>query len=55
MSEEIRRAVLDGGDAGAIGRAARESGMVSMRDDGLLKVLRGRTTLEEVERVTADA
>jgi type IV pilus assembly protein PilB len=30
-----------------------EKGMVTMREDGYLKALKGITTLEEVNRVTA--
>jgi type II secretory ATPase GspE/PulE/Tfp pilus assembly ATPase PilB-like protein len=29
-------------------------GMISMRQDGIIKVLRGETTLEEVARVTKE-
>ncbi len=35
----------------ALRKKARERGMLTMREDGLLKVLSGITTLEEVERV----
>ncbi len=33
---------------------ARKNGFITMKEDGLLKVLMGLTTLEEVERVTED-
>jgi type IV pilus assembly protein PilB len=35
----------------AIGQVAREQGMRTLRDDGMLKVLDGVTTLEEILRV----
>jgi len=31
-----------------------KKGMVTMKQDGLLKVLEGTTTIEEVERVTGE-
>ncbi|MBK7399510.1 MAG: Flp pilus assembly complex ATPase component TadA [Myxococcales bacterium] len=48
IDEGVRALVLKHGDAGAIRRAAIESGMDTMRDDGARKVLAGRTTVEEV-------
>ena len=36
---------------GHLGRVAREQGMRTLRDDGMLKVLDGVTTLEEILRV----
>lgn len=35
-------------------RIAQKQGMITMKQDGLLKVLEGLTTLEEVERVTEE-
>jgi general secretion pathway protein E len=52
MSDPVRRAILEHGDAEAIREAAMTQGMRSMRDDGIAKVLAGLTRLEEVERVT---
>ena len=54
MSETIKQLVLERSDTGRIAAAAIEQGMVSMRDDGLRKVVAGQTTLEEVLRVTPD-
>ena len=51
MSEPLRRAVLERGDASGLWRAALEQGAVSMRDDGLAKAVRGETAVEEVHRV----
>ena len=38
-------------DTAQIEKAAKEGGMLTMLQDGLLKVLRGETTLEEINRV----
>jgi len=54
MTESIRRLVLKHCDVGEIAAAARDQGMVPMRQDGLEKVLAGRTTIEEVLRVTPE-
>lgn len=40
------------GNEGSVKKAALEQGMLSMKQDGLLKVLKGITTLAEIERVT---
>ncbi len=32
--------------------AARKEGIMTMREDGFMKVAQGQTTLDEVERVT---
>jgi general secretion pathway protein E len=54
ITEAIKQLVLEHSDASKIAAAAIEQGMVPMRDDGLLKVVAGQTTLEEVLRVTPD-
>lgn len=54
MSDEIRRLILRREDAGAIQRAAIEGGMRTLYEDGMLKVVRGATSLEEVLRVTRE-
>jgi len=41
------------GDSDIIDKA-KEQGMISMRQDGILKVLDGVTTIEEVIRVTTE-
>lgn len=40
------------GNEGSVKKAAFEQGMLSMKQDGILKVLKGITTLAEIERVT---
>jgi type IV pilus assembly protein PilB len=51
VSEEIERLAVERASAVAIGQVAREQGMRTLRDDGMLKVLEGVTTLEEILRV----
>ncbi|HXF82302.1 MAG TPA: ATPase, T2SS/T4P/T4SS family [bacterium] len=52
VTEAIRNLVLSRASAADIAEAARSEGMISMRADGLLKAMRGLTTVEEVLRVT---
>ncbi len=53
MSRTLRRMVLQGVSADDMKTQAIEDGMLTLRDDGLLKVKRGITTLEEVLKETA--
>ena len=52
MSESIKGLVLQTSDSNQISKAARKEGMVSLREDGLQKVIEGKTTVREVLRVT---
>ena len=52
MSEAIKGLVLKTSDANQINKAARAEGMASLREDGINKVMEGRTTISEVLRVT---
>lgn len=52
ISPEIIKATLAGTSVGEIKQLAIKNGMVTLKQDGLLKVLAGITTLEEIERVT---
>ena len=54
VSEEIQKLIVAHATSAEIQRKAQEQGMVTMRQDGYLKVLQGLTTLEEVNRVTSD-
>ena len=54
ISDPIAKLILEHGSSGAIEQAAVESGMITMKQDGYLKVLEGVTTLEEVLRVAQD-
>ena len=51
VSEEIERMAVGRASSEDIGRMAVEQGMRPLREDGLAKVLLGRTTIEEVGRV----
>jgi len=55
MSDPLRRLVMKHADMGVIEQAAREQGMRTMYEDGLIKALSGTTTIEEVMRVCQDA
>ena len=52
MDEEVRRVVVGGGSALEIRDTALANGMLTLRRVGILNVLRGKTSLEEVLRVT---
>ena len=52
ISDEIRELILSGGTAIDIKKAAAESGMISLRRSGLIKIKDGVTTIEEVVRET---
>ena len=54
VTEEIQKLIVNHATSAEIQRKAQEQGMVTMRQDGYLKVLQGITTIEEVNRVTAD-
>ena len=52
ISEDIERMTLARAPASDLKRAAISGGMTTLRHDGLLKVVAGETTLDEVIRVT---
>ncbi len=49
--EELKEAILSDKSVTELYRMVRRKGMLTMGEDGVLKVLRGVTTLDEVERV----
>jgi len=53
MSEEIRRQVVERYSSDDIKKTALSQGMLTLREDGLVKVAQGKTTLEELFRVIA--
>ncbi len=55
MNDELRRAVMRHAGMGELEQLARDAGMRTMYEDGIVKALRGETTIEEVLRVTEDA
>lgn len=52
VTPKIREMISDKADADEINKAAIEEGMVTMFDDGIEKITKGLTTIEEVLRVT---
>ena len=54
ITEEIRARILERTSAGEIRKLAIEQGMKTLRGDGWRLVLQGRTTIEEILRVTKD-
>jgi type IV pilus assembly protein PilB len=52
IDDDIRELILSGGTAIDIKRKAAESGMISLRRSGLIKIKDGVTTIEEVVRET---
>lgn len=52
-SEEIQKLIVSNATSDAIQNVAVEHGMMTMQIDGIIKALRGQTTVEEILRVTA--
>ena len=52
ISEELKDAILRTATIAAIREIAQSQGMQTLRQAGLLKVLDGTTTIEEVLKVT---
>jgi type IV pilus assembly protein PilB len=51
VSEKVGRLILERSSASDINKQAKQEGMVTLKQDGYLKVIEGLTTLEEVLRV----
>ena len=51
VSEAIERLIVERKSADEIGRVAGAEGMISLREDGLQRVLQGITSVEEIARV----
>lgn len=54
MDEKIEDLAIKKAPAIEIERTAKEAGMITMKQDGILKVLEGLTTLDEILRETSD-
>lgn len=52
VSDDIRSMILQNVDATTIKKEAVKEGMLTLRDDGLSRVLSGETTIEEILRAT---
>ena len=55
IDEEISEAILHNKTPGEIKEIARKQGMLFLRDDGIRKVKKGASTIEEVLRVTKES
>jgi type II secretory ATPase GspE/PulE/Tfp pilus assembly ATPase PilB-like protein len=53
VGDEIKDMILRRESTNVIGRSAEQAGMVRLRDEGLLKVADGLTTIEEIFRTIA--
>ena len=53
VDEEIRELILRRVSTDEVSRAAEKTGMIRLREDGLIKAARGVTTIEEVLRTVA--
>ncbi len=51
VTEEIERMCVERASSEDIKKLAIKQGMITLREDGLQKVLRGVTTIEEIARV----
>ncbi len=54
VSSAISRLIMERATAEAIEQQARKEGMITMKQDGYLKALKGITTIEEVLRVAQE-
>ena len=54
VDEDIQKLIISHATANEIMRLAKSKGTVTMRQDGMLKVLSGITSMEEVNRVASD-
>ena len=54
VDEDIQKLIISHATANEIMRQAKKKGTVTMRQDGILKVLSGITSIEEVNRVASD-
>ncbi|HEY4527533.1 MAG TPA: hypothetical protein VJL09_00635, partial [Candidatus Paceibacterota bacterium] len=55
VSDEIERLIMRDPSEVAIREAEQKQGMLSMKQDGILKMLAGITTLEELTRVVGES
>jgi type II secretory ATPase GspE/PulE/Tfp pilus assembly ATPase PilB-like protein len=54
ITDEIRSRILENTSAQELRKLAAKQGMRSLRDDGFRHLREGRTTIEEILRVTKD-
>lgn len=54
LDNAVQQSILSGADATGLHTQARKQGMLTLYEDGLRKVVKGETSLEELLRVTQD-
>jgi type II secretory ATPase GspE/PulE/Tfp pilus assembly ATPase PilB-like protein len=54
VTDEVRSLILQKKDSGVINERARKRGMRTLREDGWLRVKEGKTTVQELLRVTQE-
>ena len=54
MNNKLRRLILEGASMMEVEKAAIESGMTTLEQAGILKAIKGETTLEEVYSVASE-
>ncbi|PIP75766.1 hypothetical protein COW86_01915 [Candidatus Kuenenbacteria bacterium CG22_combo_CG10-13_8_21_14_all_39_9] len=54
VSDQIKNVIYSGGDMGKIKEIFIKQGMLTLKQDGLIKALEGKTTVEEILTVTKD-
>jgi len=54
MTDDLAELILKDTSEGAILKLAKKQGMLTMEEEGLLKVLNGETTVEEITRATEE-
>ncbi len=52
ISEELRTKIMEGGNATEIKKVAVQGGLITLREDGRMKIREHLTTPDEVLRVT---
>lgn len=54
VNEKVGKLVGEGKSEGDIYRSIKSQGYTTMKQDGIIKIIKGETTFEEVQRVTED-
>lgn len=54
LTPEVEKLIVQGTSSSEIAAVARKEGMIEMQEDGILKALKGITSLEEIRRVSGE-
>jgi len=54
MDDKLADVVLESTSESKIKREGKRQGMITMRQDGMIKALKGETTIEEIIKVTKE-